>query len=238
MNKLQKIVVIGPESTGKSTLCQLLAAHYGTLWCPEYAREYLLTHGVHYTYDDLLTIAKGQVALEEEYAGEMSKVKSEKSERETTNVKREMGETSKVHSPVPSPLTINYKPSQSNPIEQTTNSAQSAICNLQSTIKALFIDTDMYVMKVWSEYVFHKCHPYILEQIATRKYDLYLLCDIDLPWEEDILREYPDKERRQELYNIYKNLLMNQSTPWVEISGGYEERMTKAVNAVDYLFDK
>ena len=38
---LKKIVVIGPESTGKSSLCKLLAEHYNTLWCPEYAREYL-----------------------------------------------------------------------------------------------------------------------------------------------------------------------------------------------------
>ena len=31
---LKKIVVIGPESTGKSSLCKLLAEHYHTLWCP------------------------------------------------------------------------------------------------------------------------------------------------------------------------------------------------------------
>ena len=37
---VKKIVVIGPESTGKSTLCEQLAKHYKTLWCPEYAREY------------------------------------------------------------------------------------------------------------------------------------------------------------------------------------------------------
>ena len=42
---LKKIVVIGPESTGKSVLCEQLARHYHTIWCPEYAREYLLQHG-------------------------------------------------------------------------------------------------------------------------------------------------------------------------------------------------
>jgi len=208
MNELRKIVIIGPESTGKSTLCALLAAHYNSLWCMEYAREYLLTHGVAYTYDDLLTIAKGQLALEEEYVSEMSKVKGEKEERETANNKRETS------------------------LQQNT---QSAIRNLQSAIPPLFIDTDMYVMKVWCEYVFGKCHDFINEQIATRKYDLYLLCDIDLPWEEDVLREYPDMERRQELYTIYENLLRNQHTPWVKISGGYDERLQKAIVAVDEL---
>jgi nicotinamide riboside kinase len=36
---LKKIVVIGPESTGKSTLCEELAHHFETSWCPEFARE-------------------------------------------------------------------------------------------------------------------------------------------------------------------------------------------------------
>ena len=62
---LKKIVVIGPESTGKSTLCQQLAEHYHTSWVPEYAREFLLTHGTDYSYEDLLEIAKGQIALED-----------------------------------------------------------------------------------------------------------------------------------------------------------------------------
>ncbi len=68
---LIKVAVIGPESTGKSTLCELLAQHYSTQWCPEFAREFLLTHGTDYTYDDLLYIAKGQLAMEDEYLSSM-----------------------------------------------------------------------------------------------------------------------------------------------------------------------
>jgi len=187
--QLKKIVVIGPESTGKSTLTQLLAQHYKTEWCAEYAREYLTTHGTAYTFEDLLTIAKGQVELED-YC-ELLVVSSQKSE---TN----------------SPL--------------TTHNSQ-----------LLFIDTDMYVMKVWCEYVFGKCHPYIYEQIAQRKYDLYLLCNIDLPWVRDELREYPDEGPRKELYGIYKEILQNQPVPWVDISGNYDERLQKAIAAVDAL---
>jgi hypothetical protein len=78
---LKKIVAIGPESTGKSSLCKQLAEHYNTLWCPEYAREYLMIHGMNYTYDDLLTIAKAQVELEEKYESKIrsldSRVKSQ-----------------------------------------------------------------------------------------------------------------------------------------------------------------
>jgi nicotinamide riboside kinase len=65
---LIKIVAIGPESTGKSTLCESLAKHYNTQWCPEYAREHLLKHGMNYSYDDLLYIAKKQLELEDNYA--------------------------------------------------------------------------------------------------------------------------------------------------------------------------
>lgn len=176
-NQIKKIVVIGPESTGKSTICKQLASHFNTLWCPEYAREYLLKNGMSYTYEDLLTIARGQVDLEEEYI-----------------------------------LKAGAQASDS---------------------RLLFIDTDMYVMKVWCEFVFGKCHPYILKQIATRKYDLYLLCAPDLPWVRDELREYPDLESRQRLYKMYKDLLINQETPWVEIRGNEEERSEAARIAVE-----
>jgi len=171
---LKKIVVIGPESTGKSTLCEGLAAYFGTDWVPEYAREYLLKHGKQYQYGDLLTIARGQLALEEQHA--------------------------KALEGRPDPI--------------------------------LFIDTDMYVMKVWGEFVFGRCDAWILDQVATRKYDGYLLCKTDLPWTADELREYPDDGPREQLFHIYKDCMINQSTPWREIGGCEEDRLTAAIAAV------
>jgi NadR type nicotinamide-nucleotide adenylyltransferase len=186
---LIKIVAIGPESTGKSTLCESLARHYNTQWCPEYAREHLLKHGMNYSYDDLLYIAKKQLELEDNYAKSLV---------------------------VSSGSGVNSKLQTSNP-------------------KLLFIDTDMYVMKVWCEFVFGKCHKWILEQIVDRKYDLYLLCNVDLPWVKDELREYPDLASREKLYHMYKDIMVNQSTPWIEISGDTNERLEKAINAIDQL---
>lgn len=180
---MKKVVVIGPESTGKSTLCEQLARYYQTTWVPEYARSYLLQHGIKYTYDDLLTIARGQVALEESFIEENAH----------------------------SPLTTHHS--------------------------LLFIDTDQYVMKVWCEYVFGKCHAWILEQISNRKYDLYLLCNVDLPWIKDELREYPDLAARQQLYDIYKSLLIGQPVPWLDISGNNDERLQKAIKAVNNLLE-
>ncbi len=191
---LKKIVIIGPESTGKSTLCTQLAAHYNTLWCPEYAREYLLKHGMNYTFDDLLTIAKGQLALEDKYAEEVQKSEMRK-----------------------------VLPDKSSGLPVFPSS------------RLLFVDTDMYVMKVWCEFVFGKCHRFILEQIIERKYDLYLLCNIDLPWVSDDLREYPDLASRQKLYSIYKDIMINQSVPWVDIHGDHEQRLTKAIEGVNKI---
>ncbi|MBL7752215.1 MAG: AAA family ATPase, partial [Chitinophagaceae bacterium] len=99
----------------------------------------------------------------------------------------------------------------------------------------LFLDTNMYVMQVWCEFVFDKCHKYILEQIASRKYDLYLLCATDLPWVKDELREYPDLESRERLYKMYKDLLVNQETPWVEIRGSESDRFHSALSALSKL---
>ncbi len=185
MQAIKKIVVIGPESTGKSTLCEQLAGHYKTIWCREYAREYLLQHGTHYSYEDLLIIAKGQLMLEDNALTEVE---------------------------------------------------GNVISNISAS-PLLFIDTDMYVMKVWCEFVFDKCHSWIIDQIVKRQYDLYLLCNTDLPWVKDELREYPDIESRQQLYHIYKDIMVNQNTPWIDISGSYEERFQRAVKAVNERFE-
>ena len=176
--QIKKIAVVGPESSGKSTLCEALSKHYRTSWCPEYARTYLTEKGTSYQYEDLLHIAKGQITLEEEYLHGISN---------------------------------------------------------QTSPPLLFIDTDMYVMKVWSEFVFGQCHQFILNQIATRQYEAYLLCKPDIPWVQDVLRECPDETTRMRLYHYYKDLMVDQITPWIEIDGDYNERMKKAIGFVDSL---
>jgi NadR type nicotinamide-nucleotide adenylyltransferase len=45
MSGAARIAILGAESSGKSTLAQALAAHYGTVWVPEYLREFVETHG-------------------------------------------------------------------------------------------------------------------------------------------------------------------------------------------------
>jgi NadR type nicotinamide-nucleotide adenylyltransferase len=67
-----KIVLFGPESTGKTTLAKQLAEHFNTLWVPEYMRTYLQqkwdAECEKCTIDDLIPIAEGQMRLENETA--------------------------------------------------------------------------------------------------------------------------------------------------------------------------
>ncbi len=58
----RNIVLHGPESTGKSTLAARLAAHFGTVWVPEYGRAYCEAHGTDLTPADLVAIMHGHVA--------------------------------------------------------------------------------------------------------------------------------------------------------------------------------
>ena len=62
---LLRVSLTGPESTGKSTLAAQLAAHYGTSFAPEFAREYLASSGPHYLPKDLEEIARGQLQAED-----------------------------------------------------------------------------------------------------------------------------------------------------------------------------
>jgi len=77
-SSLFRVVVFGPESTGKTSLCKDLAAHYKTLWVPEFARDYLQekwdTTQEICTLEDLPTIVQGQMDLENEALKNASKV--------------------------------------------------------------------------------------------------------------------------------------------------------------------
>jgi NadR type nicotinamide-nucleotide adenylyltransferase len=168
---VKKVAVIGPECTGKSDLSSFLAEKFKTEWVPEYARGFIDNLVRPYTEMDLLTIAHGQLRLEEQYA------------RSAKNV--------------------------------------------------LICDTNLYVIKVWSNFKFGQCAEEILQKIGERHYDLYLLTYVDIPWEADPQREHPDQ--REQLYSLYLNEMKNQMTPFVEIKGEKEQRRTLAVEAIEKL---
>ena len=176
MNKgapaLKKIVVMGPESSGKSTLCAALAAALGTVWVQEYARTYLEARGqINILHEaELLAIAEGQLAAEDEAA---------------------------------------------------LHANGYLIC-----------DTDLHMVRIWGETIYNCCHRHILEAIAARKYDSYLLAYPDIPWMPDPLRAYPDIKDRHHFYLQYLDTAQHSGLPFHIIKGTPEQRLVAALKAI------
>ncbi|NQZ76589.1 MAG: ATP-binding protein [Ekhidna sp.] len=172
--KPKKIVVLGPESTGKSESCQHLARHYDCEWVPEYARFYLDRLPKKYEQYDLKAIAEGQLAWEDDKA-------------EYSN-------------------------------------------------EYLFCDTNLIVIKIWSDHKYGNTDKWIEEQLANRPYDFYLLNNIDIPWTPDPQREHPTM--RKHFFDIYEDYLKEHQLPFAIVSGIEGDRKNCAVAAIDKFFEE
>ena len=175
---LIKVVIYGPESTGKTTLAQQLASHYKTEWVPEYAREYLQRKWDKEQKicepDDLLPIAVGQMKLENELT--------------------------------------------------------------RCADRLLICDTDLLETKVYSEaYYVGSCDPLLEKYALENTYDLYLLTDIDIPWEKDDLRDKPNE--RQRMFNYFKSSLEKNNREFVILRGDKQARLDKAILHIDKLLN-
>ena len=172
----KKVVLYGPESTGKTTLSIELSKHFNTKWVPEYAREYLQN-----VWDnekricepsDILPIAIGQMKLENELA--------------------------------------------------------------KKTKSLLICDTNLFETMVYSKYYYGgNCDPLLQKFALKNSYDLYLLTDIDIPWEKDDLRDKPNE--REESFQIFKNELIQNNQSFRIISGTRIERLKKAINCINKI---
>tara|TARA_R110000737_G_scaffold41607_3_gene62250 strand:- start:2341 stop:2904 length:564 start_codon:yes stop_codon:yes gene_type:complete len=174
-----KVVLFGPESTGKTTLSEQLARHYNTVWVPEYARDYLQEkwNNERKTCEphDLLPIAEGQMRLENKLTKKATKI--------------------------------------------------------------LVCDTDLLETKVYSEaYYIGDCDPILEKYALQNSYDLYLLTYIDIPWEEDDLRDKPNE--REEMFNYFKRTLEKYGKNFITLKGDKKQRLEKAINHIDQLLDK
>ena len=167
--KINRIALIGPESSGKTTLCKLLSEHYKTQWVPEYARDYIEKLNRPYNSDDILLIAKEQMKVEDKM--------------------------------------------------------------VSKAIKFLFADTELIIAKTWCEDVFGFYPGWMDEKIEERKYDLYLLTKPDLPWENDPVRENPN--RRDYFFDLYLNEIRKREFNYEIISGTGDQRFLNAVTAIE-----
>ena len=103
----------------------------------------------------------------------------------------------------------------------------------QQANRFVFCDTNLVVIKIWSEFKYGSCDPEIIRLLHQQKYDLHLLTDIDLPWQDDPLREHPHK--RQELFDLYEKELKNSNVRYRIIRGHSASRNAEAVTAVEEI---
>ena len=174
-NEIIKIAIYGPESTGKTTLAKQLAAHYKTVWAPEFARDYLQekwdSKKEICVADDLMPIAIGQMQLENEA--------------------------------------------------------------VQKANTYLFADTCLMITKVFSEIYYGFCDAKLDKAARKHKYDLFFLTDVDVPWEQDDLRDAPND--RVATFEKFKQALVENKKPFIILSGSPETRFQKAVEVLTDL---
>jgi NadR type nicotinamide-nucleotide adenylyltransferase len=166
---IRKIAIVGPESTGKSTMSAYLADHYQTVWVPEFARGYCEKLTEPPTWQDEINMFHGQIALEEEY--------------------------------------------------------------LLKANKLLICDTTFITVKIWSDYTFSRSPQEVLDELPKHPYDLYLLLSIDLPWEEDPLRDFP--HMREHFMKVWYKELDALDANYALITGTGQNRYDNAVAALD-----
>jgi NadR type nicotinamide-nucleotide adenylyltransferase len=98
--------------------------------------------------------------------------------------------------------------------------------------KILFIDTYLIITKVWFEVVYNSIPDWLNKEILQNKVDLYLLCDIDIPWEPDGVRENGGK-MRELLFEKYKVELTNYGFNFCIINGSGTKRLESAIKAIE-----
>ena len=175
MNKaIKKIAIVGPESTGKSTISQALAKHYNVPWVPEYARYYCAALTSDCTLQDEINMFHGQVALEDSIL--------------------------------------------------STTEAEFIIC-----------DTTFLTVKIWSDEILGETPSIVLEALTNRTYDFYVLLDIDLPWQEDPLRDFP--HMREHFMDIWHKELKALNSSYVVV-GGIDNRLRNVIDAIDVFLKK
>jgi NadR type nicotinamide-nucleotide adenylyltransferase len=106
--------------------------------------------------------------------------------------------------------------------------------SLRETNRLVFFDTYLVITRVWFDVVFNVHPGWIDKELAKADVDLYLLCDVDIPWVPDGVRENGG-EMRERLYSMYRKVLDQFGLNYRIISGRGGNRLGTAVDAVDEL---
>lgn len=95
----------------------------------------------------------------------------------------------------------------------------------------LFCDTELLVMKIWSQVKYGRVDEWILEELEKKRYDHYLLLYPDLPWTPDPQREHP--HLREQMFRLYQGELKKRKRPYTIIQGEGEDRLQSAIRAIE-----
>ena len=210
------IALIGPESSGKSTLAQSLAQQFRGICFPEYARTYLenkyaarSTLNVQpstlnvkrsnvepsqphtgYTYADVVAIARHQIA-ELKYAKTIAELRYAKTV--SYSGARSGGRCCRDHEIGRLRDVSGCRDHETGRLRdrcaarnKSTGIHESSIC---------FFDTDLITTKVWFEVRYGSCPAFVLEAMSRYRMDFYILCYPDLPWVSDSTRTMTRRSR-------------------------------------------
>lgn len=119
------------------------------------------------------------------------------------------------------------------PIAQGQIAVQDAA--LMRARRLLLLDTDLLSTAVYARHYYGRCPDWITQAALARSADLYLLCDIDVPWAADPQRDRPHE--REQLQALFEEALRSGNFPVVPIRGNWRERFHAARTAIDGLLD-
>jgi NadR type nicotinamide-nucleotide adenylyltransferase len=92
----------------------------------------------------------------------------------------------------------------------------------------LILDTDLISTVVYARHYYGQVPDWVVGEARSRRADLYLMMDIDVPWIADVARDAP-AEARQDLFDSFRMALDEFGCRWVIISGDWEQRFLSAI---------
>ena len=102
--------------------------------------------------------------------------------------------------------------------------------------RVLVCDTDPLLSVVWAEAMFGEVSPWLRRMAGERRYGLTLLCDVDLPWVDDIVRYLPDD--RERFFARCEAALRAAERPYVIVRGRGEARIASARAALEMVMER
>jgi len=97
----------------------------------------------------------------------------------------------------------------------------------------LISDTCLIDIEVWSEVKFKTLDPEIKKISDDENFDIYFLCKPDIPWEEDPLRENPNK--RDFLFDKFKEKLSSRKKKYYEVYGRLDNRLSFCLDIISRI---